>query len=105
MRFFLEGAALGGWRADETWAEVHFARDIGMAAAPDAAIAARARATQAVLVSRDTDFSNVRRYPPGQYSGIAVLRLPDDGMVDVLERFAFHRTSCRQAGDCRTKQS
>jgi predicted nuclease of predicted toxin-antitoxin system len=93
MRFFLDAnmprSAVGA--LTKLGHEVQFARDIGMADAPDAAIAAHARATQAVLVSRDTDFSDVRRYPPEQYSGIAVLRLPDDaiasGIVDVLERF------------------
>jgi predicted nuclease of predicted toxin-antitoxin system len=62
-----------------------------MAGAPDEAIAAHARETQAALVSRDTDFADIRRYPPEQYPGIVVLRLPDDAIaseiVNVLERF------------------
>lgn len=72
--------------------EVEFSRDIGMANDRDEAIAARARETQAVLVTRDLDFADVRRYPPEQYAGIVVLRLPDDaiapGVVNLLERFA-----------------
>jgi WD40 repeat protein len=46
--------------------QVEFARDIGMAAAPDGQIAARARESGAVLLTRDLDFGDVRRYPPDQ---------------------------------------
>jgi predicted nuclease of predicted toxin-antitoxin system len=71
--------------------QVEFARDIGMAAAPDEQIAARARESGAALLTRDLDFSDVRRYPPDQYQGIVVLRLPDTAVaqeiVGVLERF------------------
>lgn len=71
--------------------EVEFARDIGLAAAPDSAIAARAEATRAALLTRDLDFADVRSYPPAQYAGIVVLRLPDDAVaqdiVRVVERF------------------
>ena len=68
-----------------------FARDSGLGAASDEIIADRARSTQAALITRDLDFADVRRYPPGQYHGIVVLRLPDDAVatdiVAVLERF------------------
>ncbi len=71
--------------------EVEFARDIGLAAAPDQEIAARARASGAALLTRDLDFADVRRYPPALYSGIIVLRLPDGmiakDIVRVTERF------------------
>jgi predicted nuclease of predicted toxin-antitoxin system len=70
---------------------VEFARDIGLAAAPDAQIAERVRQTGGALLSRDLDFADVRRYPPQQYGGILVLRLPDHftaaEIVAVLERF------------------
>jgi hypothetical protein len=43
------------------------------------------------LLTRDLDFSDVRRYPPEKYGGIVVLRLPDHftaaEIVVVLERF------------------
>lgn len=71
--------------------QVEFARDIGLAAAPDEDIAARARTTGAVLLTRDLDFADVRRYPPGDYDGIVVVRVPDDAIakdiVRVIERF------------------
>src|SRR6266478_8674813 len=71
--------------------EVEFARDIGLGAAPDQEIAARAQASGAVLLTRDLDFADVRRYPPALYSGLVVLRLPDGmiakDIVRVTERF------------------
>jgi predicted nuclease of predicted toxin-antitoxin system len=70
---------------------VEFARDIGLAAAPDKDIAARTRLTGAALLTRDLDFADVRRYPPEDYAGIVVLRLPGDAtartIVRVVERF------------------
>jgi predicted nuclease of predicted toxin-antitoxin system len=71
--------------------QVEFARDIGLAAASDGQIAERARESGAALLTRDLDFADVRRYPPDQYSGIVVLRLPDTTVAReiarVLERF------------------
>ena len=71
--------------------EVEFARDVGLAAAPDHEIAARAQATGAPLLTRDLDFADVRRYPPSLYPGIVVLRLSDGviakDIVGVTERF------------------
>jgi predicted nuclease of predicted toxin-antitoxin system len=71
--------------------QVEFARDIGLAAASDAQIAERARESGAALLTRDLDFADVRRYPPDQYPGIVVLRLPDTTVAleiaRVLERF------------------
>src|SRR5208282_141592 len=49
--------------------EVEFVRDVGLAAAPDHEIAARAQATGAALLTRDLDFADVRRYPPSLYPG------------------------------------
>jgi predicted nuclease of predicted toxin-antitoxin system len=70
---------------------VEFARDIGLAAATDVAIAAHAKSVHAALVTRDLDFADIRRYPPQDYAGIVVLRLPDDAVarevVSVVERF------------------
>jgi len=74
---------------------VEFARDIGLAAAPDAQIAERIRQTGDALLTRDLDFADVRHYPPEQYGGIVVLRLPDHftaaEIVKVLDRFLTDR--------------
>ena len=53
-------------------------RQVGLGTAPDAEIAAYARANALAIVTRDLDFGDVRNYPPAEYSGLVVLRLPDD---------------------------
>jgi len=76
--------------------DVEFARDIGLADAPDQDIAARARVTGAALLTRDLDFADIRQYPPDEYQGLVVLRLPDDAtapaIVAVVERFVREPT-------------
>jgi predicted nuclease of predicted toxin-antitoxin system len=71
--------------------QVEFARDVGLAEALDEQVAAHALRTASVLLTRDLDFADVRRYPPELYAGIVVLRLHDDAVavqiVEVLERF------------------
>ena len=64
--------------------EVEFARDIGLAAAPDREIASRAKTTAAARLARDLDSANIRRYPPEDYAGIVVLRLPDDATARAI---------------------
>jgi predicted nuclease of predicted toxin-antitoxin system len=79
MRFLLDAnmprSAIGTLSARGH--HVEFARDIGLGAAPDTQIAERARQTGNALLTRDLDFADIRQYPPGQYGGIVVLRLPD----------------------------
>lgn len=43
--------------------EVEFARDVGLAAAPDAQMAERARQTDAAFLTRDPDFADSRSDP------------------------------------------
>jgi len=80
--------------------EVDFARDIGLGAAPDAAVAEHARVHRAALIPRDMDFGDVRRYPPEQYSGLVVLRLPDSltavEITRVVEQFLREPTFLAQ---------
>ena len=67
------------------------AHEVGLGGAPDSQIAARALAGQAVLVTRDLDFADIRNYPPEQRGGIIVLRAPDDmiarDILSLLGRF------------------
>src|SRR5712691_4595815 len=67
------------------------ARDVGMRSATDDVVAAHARRNQQALVTRDFDFADIRNYPPADYPGIVVLRLPDDAtavqVVRLLETF------------------
>ena len=70
---------------------VEHSRDIGLGNVPDAQVAARAIETSAVLMTRDLDFADIRRYPPMGHPGIVVLRMADDAVaadiVQLIERF------------------
>jgi predicted nuclease of predicted toxin-antitoxin system len=46
----------------------------GLAGADDDVIARAIQRERRVLITLDLDFSDIRTYPPGQYSGIIVLR-------------------------------
>lgn len=66
-------------------------RDVGKGDSTDEDVAAYARLVNAVIVTRDLDFADVRAYPPADYPGILVLRVPDDWIaqriVELLESF------------------
>lgn len=51
-------------------------RDIGFRGAKDPQIAAYAQRESLCLVTGDLGFSDIRNYPPGNYAGLVVLRLP-----------------------------
>ena len=51
-------------------------RDIGLGDAADAEIAQHAREEGFCLITGDFDFSDMRAYPPHQYPGLVVLKLP-----------------------------
>jgi predicted nuclease of predicted toxin-antitoxin system len=51
-------------------------RDVGLRGAKDSEVAAYARHMRLCLVTGDLDFSDVRNYPPDEYAGLIVLRLP-----------------------------
>lgn len=51
-------------------------RDVGLRGAPDEQIAAYAQEHRFCLVSADLGFADIRLYPPAQYEGIVVLRVP-----------------------------
>lgn len=59
-------------------------RDIGLRDASDEVIAAHARREEMVIMSRDTDFGDVRSYPPRDYAGIVVLHLPETAVVTTI---------------------
>lgn len=70
---------------------VDHVRDCGLGDASDQRIAACAVETDAVLVSRDLDFADIRRFPPQSTQGILVLRVADasraEEIADILARF------------------
>ena len=41
-----------------------------------------------ILISLDTDFADVRTYPPREYPGILVLRLKRQDKLEILKAFA-----------------
>jgi predicted nuclease of predicted toxin-antitoxin system len=59
-------------------------RDIGLGTAKDEDIAAHARDNSLCLVSRDFDFADVRNYPPADYAGLVVLKLPNHAVAAVV---------------------
>ena len=63
-------------------------QDLGGAADP--VVAAACTRERRAIVTLDTDFSDIRMYPPGAYSGIVVFRLDyqdRDHVLDVGARF------------------
>ncbi len=55
---------------------VFHVRDLNLANAQDQEIADWAKKNKAVIVSRDLDFANINIFPPENYYGIVILRLP-----------------------------
>jgi len=51
-------------------------RDIGLRGANDADIAIYAQKQRLCLLSGDIGFGDIRNYPPGEYFGLLILRLP-----------------------------
>jgi predicted nuclease of predicted toxin-antitoxin system len=52
------------------------ARDVGLRGAKDPVVAAWAKSKGTGILTGDTDFLDVRKYPPADYAGIVVLRIP-----------------------------
>ena len=53
-------------------------RDLGLGRAKDPAIARCALEHEAVLLTGDFGFADIRNYPPDRYHGLVVLELPPD---------------------------
>ena len=53
-------------------------RDVGLRGASDSEIAAYAQKQNLCIITGDTGFSDIRNYPPKEYSGIIVLHIPRD---------------------------
>ena len=49
-------------------------QELGMAGASDAAVYRQAQENEAVLVTTDQGFGDVRTYPPSEHHGIIVLK-------------------------------
>ena len=58
--------------------------DQGLAGQPDGRIADVSHSEGRALVTLDTDFTDIRAFPPSLYSGIVVFRLRSQGLRSVL---------------------
>jgi predicted nuclease of predicted toxin-antitoxin system len=59
-------------------------RESGWGSSPDEVIAAAAQRERRCIVTRDLDFADIRVYPPEQFEGLMVLRLPDAASHDFI---------------------
>lgn len=59
---------------NEGW-DVTTVREIGLRGAKDSEVLNKAQEMRAVLVTRDMDFGDIRRFPPSGYCGIVVLKM------------------------------
>ena len=60
----------------------------GLQGSEDETLWPEVQAARRFLITRDLDFSDERRFPPGAHAGILVLRLSDDRSQAVTERLA-----------------
>lgn len=73
----------------------------GLGGDQDAVIAAACTDEDRILITLDTDFADIRAYPPGESPGIIVLRLRDQRKGEVLQSIrrlsrVLHRESPHQ---------
>ena len=59
-------------------------RDQGLGGARDPEVASACRREHRAIITLDTDFSDIRTYPPRAYSGIVVFRLSSQARDHVL---------------------
>jgi predicted nuclease of predicted toxin-antitoxin system len=66
-------------------------RDVGLRGAKDSQIASYAQSEGLCLVTGDLDFSDIRNYPPREYTGLIILKLPRRAsasfILNLLESF------------------
>jgi predicted nuclease of predicted toxin-antitoxin system len=70
-------------------------RDVGLKGSKDSEVAAYAQKEGLALLTGDFDFSDIRKYPPGQYKGLVVLKVPGMAtasyILNLLESFLKQR--------------
>jgi predicted nuclease of predicted toxin-antitoxin system len=67
--------------------EVSTVADEGLSGASDADVLGAATSDGRLLMTFDTDFADIRQYPPGSHAGIVVFRLEDQRWA-VLQELA-----------------
>ena len=78
--------ALGAALLNTAGVDVATVVDQGLGSAPDERLIQVCAAEDRCLVTLDKDFSDPVRYPPRQYAGIIVIRLPGQLRLSLLER-------------------
>jgi predicted nuclease of predicted toxin-antitoxin system len=68
-----------GFDVETVWGEA-------LAGADDQTVVARAHGERRILITLDLDFANIHAYPPGQHSGIVVLRLKHQDKTSVVRQ-------------------
>jgi len=66
--------------------EVVDVRDIGLRGAKDGEIAHYARSRNLCILSGDLGFCDIRKYPPSEYAGLAVIRIPRGATANFIVR-------------------
>ena len=74
--------------------------DQALAGQPDSEIASVCKGEGRVLLTLDTDFSDIRTYPPADYPGLLVLRLPKQSIPEVT-RVVRRLLQVLETTDCR----
>jgi predicted nuclease of predicted toxin-antitoxin system len=59
--------------------------DQGLAGEVDRTLALVCQSEQRVLITLDTDFADIRTYPPAEYPGLVVLRLKQQDKASLLK--------------------
>jgi predicted nuclease of predicted toxin-antitoxin system len=65
--------------------DVHGVVDESLTGSADSVIVQAARREERILMTFDTDFADIRRYPPGTHPGIVVFRLRDQRWATLAE--------------------
>lgn len=63
-------------------------QDAGLRGSDDATVAEYARHHRMCILTRDFGFGNIRIYPPGEYNGIVVLRVPPMRLPNDIHSFS-----------------
>lgn len=66
--------------------QVEDVRDVLPKVADDATVVALAQSGQLVFVTRDFGFADIRNYPPNDFAGIIVLKIPDNAMASQVNQ-------------------
>jgi predicted nuclease of predicted toxin-antitoxin system len=66
--------------------DVHTAQDEGLSGCVDEEIWNAAQKEQRYLITQDLDFSDIRRFAPGEHHGILVIRLNSPSRLRLVER-------------------